>query len=85
MVQCSLTAIVQVDPNGPIELEKFREAYLTRKSDQPLLLVLLEAWDAFTTDGRDEIFALMGRRKRETPGFVLDYSVSVEEVFINFS
>lgn len=54
MQQYSLTAITQVDPHGPTKLEKFRQEHLTRKSDQPLLPLLLEARNAFATNDRDK-------------------------------
>ena len=85
ILQHSLTAITQVDPRPPTKLENFRQAHLTRKDDQPLLPLLLEARNAFATDDRDKIFALMTLSERETSGFVPDYSLSIEEVFIKFS
>lgn len=81
----SLTAITQVDPRRVTKLEKFRKAYSSNNCKQPLLSLVLEARDAFATDDRDKIFALMGLSEPESSGFVPDYSLSVEGVFINFS
>ena len=85
ILEHSLTAITQVDPRRPTKSEKFRQAHLTGKGDQPLLPLLLEARDARATNDRDKIFALMGLSERESDGFVPDYSVSIEEVFTAFS
>lgn len=85
ILEHSLTAITQVDPRRPTKLEKFRQAHLTRKGDQPLLPLLLEARDARATNDRDKIFALMGLSERESDGFVPDYSLSIEEVYTAFS
>lgn len=85
ILQHSLTAITQVDPRPATKLEKFRQAYLTCKGDQPLLPLLLEARDAFATNDRDKVFALMGLSERDTFSFVPDYSLSIEVVFIEFS
>lgn len=85
ILQHSLTAITHVDPRRPTKLENFRQAHLTLKGDQPLLPLLLEARDAFATNDRDKIFGMMGLSERETSGFVPDYSLSIEEVFVKFS
>ncbi|MCJ1234855.1 hypothetical protein MMC14_002818 [Varicellaria rhodocarpa] len=85
LMQHSLTAITKADPRPLTKLENFRQAHLTRKGNQPLLRLLLEARDAFATDDRNKIFALMGLSEREASGFVPDYSLSIEKVFVKFS
>ena len=85
ILEHSLTAITQVDPRRPMKLERFRQAHLTRKGDQPLLPLLLEARDARATNDRDKIFGLMGLSERESDGFVPDYSLSIEEVYTALS
>ena len=85
ILQHSLTSITRVDPRRPTKLENFRQAHLTNEGDQPLLPLLLAARNAFATNDRDKIFALMGLSEQSTSGFVPDYSLSIDEVFVNFS
>lgn len=81
----SLTAITSIDPRRPISLENFRQDYLTHKGESLMLSLLLKARDAFATDDRDKIFALMGLCGQDLSGFAPDYSLSIEEVFTRFS